>query len=25
VVGQLLKQFDVVTKLSLWTEPDKLH
>ena len=25
VVGQLLKQFDVVTKLSLWTDPDKLH
>jgi hypothetical protein len=25
VVGQLLRQFDLVTKLSVWTEPDKLH
>ena len=25
VVGQLLRQFDVVTKLSVWTEPEKLH
>jgi hypothetical protein len=25
VVGQLLRQFDLVTKLSLLTEPDKLH
>lgn len=25
VVGQLLRQFDVVTKLSLWTDPDQLH
>jgi hypothetical protein len=25
VVGQLLRQFDLVTKLSVWTEPEKLH
>ena len=25
VMGQLLRQLDVVTKLSAWTEPDKLH
>jgi hypothetical protein len=25
VVGQLLRQFDMVTKLSLWTEPTQLH
>ena len=25
VVGQLLRQFDLVTKLSLLTEPEKLH
>src|SRR5262245_18165653 len=25
VVGQLLKQFDVVTKLSAWSDPEKLH
>ena len=25
VVGQLLKQFDLVTKLSAWSEPEKLH
>ena len=25
VVGQLLRQFDVVTKLSAWTEPRQLH
>ena len=24
-VGQLLRQFDVVTKLSAWTEPRQLH
>ncbi len=25
VVGQLLRQFDLVTKLSAWTEPKQLH
>jgi hypothetical protein len=25
VMGQLLRKLDVVTKLSAWTEPDKLH
>lgn len=25
LVGQLLRQFDVVTKLSAWTEPRHLH
>jgi hypothetical protein len=25
VVGQLLRQLDVVTKLSAWTEPRNLH
>jgi hypothetical protein len=25
VVGELLKQFDMVTKLSAWTEPQHLH
>ena len=25
LVGQLLRQFDVVTKLSAWTEPRQLH
>jgi hypothetical protein len=25
VMGQLLRQFDVVTKLSAWTEPGQLH
>lgn len=25
VMGQLLKKLDVVTKLSAWTEPDRLH
>ena len=25
VVGQLLRQFDAVTKLSEWTEPRNLH
>ncbi len=25
VVGQLLRQFDVVTKLSAWTEPRNVH
>jgi hypothetical protein len=25
VVGQLLRQFDVVTKLSAWTEPKNVH
>ena len=25
VVGQLLRQFDLVTKLSAWSEPEKLH
>ena len=25
VVGELLRQFDMVTKLSLWTEPQHLH
>ena|SRR5690348_2057222 len=24
-VGELLRKFDLVTKLSLWTEPDTLH
>jgi hypothetical protein len=25
VVGELLRKFDMVTKLSLWTEPQQLH
>ena len=25
VIGRLLRKFDVVTNLSAWTEPDKLH
>ena len=25
VVGQLLRKFDVVTRLSAWTEPRTLH
>jgi hypothetical protein len=25
VVGQLLRQFDLITKLSAWTEPKQLH
>jgi len=25
LMGQLLRKLDVVTKLSAWTEPDKLH
>jgi hypothetical protein len=25
MVGELLKQFDLVTKLSAWTDPDQLH
>lgn len=25
LVGQLLRQFDVVTKLSAWTEPQNVH
>jgi hypothetical protein len=25
VMGRLLQKLDVVTKLSAWTEPDKLH
>jgi len=25
MVGELLRQFDLVTKLSVWTEPDKVH
>ena len=25
VMGQLLKQLDVVTKLSAWTDPERLH
>lgn len=25
MVGELLKKFDLVTKLSAWTEPDQLH
>ncbi len=25
VIGQLLKQLDVVTRLSAWTDPEKLH
>jgi hypothetical protein len=25
VVGELLRQFDMVTKLSAWTEPQHLH
>ena len=25
VIGQLLRQLDVVTKLSAWTEPETLH
>lgn len=25
VVGQLLRQFDLITKLSAWTEPKTLH
>jgi len=25
VVGQLLRQFDLVTRLSAWTEPKQLH
>lgn len=25
VMGQLLRKLDVVTRLSAWTEPDKLH
>jgi hypothetical protein len=25
VMGQLLRKLDIVTKLSAWTEPDKLH
>jgi hypothetical protein len=25
LVGELLRKFDVVTKLSAWTDPEKLH
>ena len=25
LVGSLLKKFDVVTKLSAWTDPERLH
>jgi hypothetical protein len=25
MVGELLKKFDLVTKLSAWTDPDQLH
>jgi hypothetical protein len=25
LIGQLLRQLDVVTKLSAWTDPEKLH
>ena len=25
LIGQLLRQFDIVTKLSAWTEPRQLH
>lgn len=25
MIGELLKKFDIVTKLSAWTEPSKLH
>ena len=25
MMGELLKKFDLVTKLSAWTDPDKLH
>ena len=25
VIAQLLRKFDVVTKLSAWTDPDRLH
>lgn len=25
LVGEILRRFDVVTKLSAWTDPEKLH
>jgi hypothetical protein len=25
MMGELLRKFDLVTKLSAWTDPDKLH